>query len=157
MSGPFTDIPSLSTDMTYRPTIDDLDMYLQVTVVYVDRAGADPRTVQEVSAYPVREDIVTSNHPPKFPDQSTLTGIPSPGRTPTDRFIHETAAAGTDVGARVTAFDDKSDIEVLTYSLRDAEGTGQVVENNDDDLTLPPHNDGHAASFDIDEVRPDHG
>ena len=135
--------------MTYSPTIDDLDMYLQVTVVYVDRAGADPRTVQEVSDYPVREDIVTSNQPPKFPDQSTLTGITSPGRTTTDRFIHETAGAGTDVGARVTAFDDKSDIEVLTYSLRDARA--QVAADNDDNPDTPSHNDGHAASFDIDE------
>ena len=42
--------------MTYRPTIDDLGKYLRVTVVYVDRAGEDPRTVmQQVSDLPGAE------------------------------------------------------------------------------------------------------
>ena len=41
-TGPFTDISNLSTDMTYRPTIDDLGKYLRLTVVYVDRAGSTP-------------------------------------------------------------------------------------------------------------------
>ena len=100
MTGTFMDIPDLSDEMTYRPTIDDLDMYLRVTVVYVDRAGAAPRTVQEVSDYAVREDTVTSNQPPKYPDQSTLIGGNVIVRGGTDRFIPETAAAGTDVGAR---------------------------------------------------------
>ena len=106
--------------MTYRPTIDDLNMYLRVTVVYVDRAGADPRTVQQVSEFEVRTDIVTSNQRPKFPDQRTLTTTANAiVRDDTDRFISETAAAGDRVGAPVTAFDDRTDIEVITYSLRD--------------------------------------
>ena len=156
MNGPFTDIPALSTGMDYRPTIDDLGKYLQVTVVYVDRAGADPRTVQEVSAYPVREDVVTSNQPPKYPDQKTLIGGNDIVRGATDRFIPETAAAGTNVGAPVTAFDDKTDIEVLTYSLLDPVGTSGTdnTDGNDDDTNpdTPSESDGHAASFDIDEV-----
>ena len=156
--GTFTDIPSLSNRMTYRPTIADLNKYLRVTVVYVDRAGADSRTVQGVSTAPVRKDIVTSNQPPKYPDQSTLTGSLGPegtadnvdrGRTNTDRFILETASAGDRVGAPVTAFDDKSDVEkLLTYSLRDS--GGQVVADNDGNPNTPAHSDGDAASFDID-------
>ena len=156
MAGTFTDIPALSDEMTYRSTIDDLGKYLRVTVVYVDRAGAVPRTVQEVSAYPVRKDVNTSNQDPKFPDQSTLIGGDSPtageptdGRTNTDRFIPETAVAGDRVGAPVTAFDDKSDIEVITYSLRDAE---DPLADSDTNPDTPMHNDGHAASFNIDEV-----
>ena len=53
--------------MTYRPTIDDLNMYLQVTVEYKDRAGPKTQKVQQVSPYPVREDTNTSNDPPKYP------------------------------------------------------------------------------------------
>ena len=53
----------------------DLDKYLQVTVRYRDNvSGADAREKSAVSAYPVRKDIVTSNDPPKYPDQSTLLG-----------------------------------------------------------------------------------
>ena len=74
MTGTFTDISNLSTGMTYRPTIADLGKYLRVTVVYVDRAGSEARTVQKVSDYAVREDTVTSNQPPQYPDQSTLIG-----------------------------------------------------------------------------------
>ena len=160
----FTDIPNLSTDMTYSPTIDDLNMYLRVTVVYVDRAGRDPRNLQGVSEFKVREDTVTSNQPPKFPDQSTLVGLLSPtlsmptqGRLTTDRFIPETAAAGDPVGARVTAFDDATELEVITYSLRDpastTTGTPNTDRNNDDgDDYTPAASDGHAASFNIDAV-----
>ena len=160
MTGTFTNIPSRSNDETYRPTADDLSKYLRVTVEYVDRAGADLRTVQRVSAYPVRQDTNTSNQDPKYPDQSTLIGVNGPtstdptlGRTDTDRFIPETAAAGTRVGAPVTAFDDKTDIEVLTYSLRDGDGDtppNGVASDDDGNTDTPVHNDGHAASFDID-------
>ena len=75
MTGTFTDIPERSRDMTYRPTEDDLDKYLRVTVEYVDRAGPDLRDRAGVSAFKVREDTNTSNQDPKFPDQSTLTGV----------------------------------------------------------------------------------
>ena len=149
MTGTFTDIPDLSDEMTYRPTSDDLNIYLRVTVVYVDRAGADPRTVQEVSEFKVRTDIVTSNQRPKFPDQSTLVGGDAIVRIDTDRFISETALAGDRVGAPVTAFDDRTDIEVITYSLRDDEEPPAESDSNPD---TPMHNDGHAASFNIDEV-----
>ena len=155
MTGTFTDIPELSTSMTYRPTIDDLDMYLRVTVVYVDRAGADSRTVHGVSEFAVRKDIVTSNQRPKFPDQSTLVGGDAIVRDDTDRFISETAAAGDRVGAPVTAFDDRTDIEVITYSLRDSDGNTSPngdESNDDNNPDTPVESDGHAARFNIDEV-----
>ena len=161
-NGPWVDIADLSDEMTYRPTPDDEGDFLRVTVVYVDRAGADPRTVSEVSEFTVREDIVTSNAPPKFPDQSTLIGGDSPtaaaptdGRTTTDRFIPESAAAGTHVGPRVTAFDDATEIEVLTYSLRDPDSDTANGDGYDDDGNpdTPNESDGHAASFDIDEKK----
>ena len=108
----------------------------------------------------VRRDISTSNDPPKYPDQSTLTGVSSPttdsptqGRTVADRFIRETAAAGDIVGAPVTAFDDDATIDILTYSLRDPVGTtGPNHDGFDDlgDVNIPIHKDGHAANFDID-------
>ena len=158
MTGTFTDIPANSSDMTYRPTQDDLGKYLRVTVEYVDRAGPEIRDdVQAVSVYPVREDTNTSNQDPVFPDQSTLTGVnddlTAPVRGVTDRFIPETAAAGIRVGAPVTAFDDKTDIEVITYSLRDADGDTSpngVTTDDDGNSDTPRESDGHAASFDID-------
>ena len=134
-NGPWENIPERSTDNTYRPVDADLNKYLQVTARYRDNvSGADAREESAVSAYKVRKDIVTSNDPPKFPDQSTLlTGVSSPtaaeptqGRTSTERFIHEGSPAGTLVGAPVTAFDDATDIEVLTYSLS---GTSADVDS----------------------------
>ena len=153
MSGPFTDITDDSTDMTYRPTDADLDKYLRVTVVYVDRAGPAPREVMGVSPYPVRKDIVSSNRIPKFPDQSTLIGLSTGSteeRDTTDRFISEIAAAGDNVGAPVTAFDDNTEIEVLTYSLRDSGAAAGA--DDDSNIFTPAHRDGHAASFNINET-----
>ena len=126
----------------------------------MDRAGAEPRTVSEVSEFSVRKDIVSSNTPPTFPDQSTLIGgnspsadMPTEGRTTTDRFISEAAAAGTAVDPPVTAFDDATEIEELTYSLLDQLGDDGVDNTVDDDNNpdTPSESDGHAASFDIDE------
>ena len=74
MTGTFTDIAERSGDRTYRPTEDDLGKYLQATVEYVDRAGADFREVKAVSAHTVRVDTNTSNQDPNFPDQKTLIG-----------------------------------------------------------------------------------
>ena len=159
MTGPWEDIPLLSDEMNYSPTIDDLDKYLRVQVRYVDRAGSESRNVEAVSAYKVRQDTNTSNDRPKYPDQSTLTGAtltttPLNSRQATDRFIPETAGAGTNVGAPVTAFDDDTDIEVLTYSLRDPLGTtGPNVDgvDNDSDPDTLSESDGHARRFNIDE------
>ena len=124
MSGSFTDIPALSGESTYRPTGDDLGKFLRVTVKYVDAAGGTgekPNEAHLVSTLTVREDTVTSNAAPRFPDQSTLIGLPSPGRTTTERFVRENSPAGTNVGAPVTAFDDATRIDELGYSLSDGD------------------------------------
>ena len=149
-NGTFTNIAERSGDRTYRPVDADLGKYLQVTVRYRDNvSGADIRELSAVSANPVRKDTVTSNEEPKFPDQRTLglepdvgaDGEPATGnnamyaRLNTERFILENSPAGTKVGAPVTAFDDKSDIEVLTYSMTDTTAGS-----------------GHARSFNIDPV-----
>ena len=134
MNGPWEDIPERSTDNTYRPVEADLNKYLQVTARYRDNvSGADAREESAVSANPVRKDIVTSNEKPKFPDQSTLGLTGAPARGATERFIHENSPAGTRVGAPVTAFDDKSNIEVLTYSLSGA--SADVDKFNIDPVT----------------------
>ena len=56
----------------------------------------------------------------------------------------------------MTAFDDATDIEVITYSLRDPEGNTGVpnADGNDDDTNIytPSESDGHARHFDIDVV-----
>ena len=142
-NGTFTNIPAKSADNTYRPTIDDLDKYLRVTAIYKDSvSGTATRERSAISPYPVRKDIVSSNDSPTFPDQTTLgvdTAIDADGasllpeRTETERFILENSPAGTLVGAPVEAFDDATEIEVLTYSLSD---------------TTP--NTGHAGKFVID-------
>ena len=138
MNGTFEDIPARSGDRTYRPTIDDLGKYLRVTVLYRDNvSGADNREKATVSANPVRKDTVTSNDLPKFPDQKTLLGVNAIVRATTERFIHERSPAGTRVGAPVTAFDDATAIDLLTYSLADGP----------DDT----EHDGHASNFSIDK------
>ena len=135
MTGTFEDIPEKSGDNTYRPTIDDLDKYLRVTAQYRDNvSGANIREKAKVSAYAVRKDTVSSNAPPKFPDQKTLLGGNPIVRDTTERFIHEGSKAGTRVGAPVTAFDDATAIDVLTYSLSNT-------------ITAS----GHAGNFGIDE------
>ena len=57
-------------------------------------------------------------------------------RAATERFIHERSKAGTLVGAPVTAFDDATAIDLLTYSLADGPDTDH---------------DGHASNFSINE------
>ena len=42
MTGTFTDIPSLSTAMTYRPVAEDEEQYLRVTVLYRTMCQAPP-------------------------------------------------------------------------------------------------------------------
>ena len=138
-SSNWEDIPALSTGSTFRPTSDELNKFLRVTVKYVDAAGGtvdDPNEAMVVSSLPVREDTVTSNAAPKFPDQTTLIGgngptaaAPTQGRTTTERFVVENSPAGTKVGAPVTAFDDATRIDQLGYSLRDTTaGSGDAAK-----------------------------
>ena len=123
LPGTFTDLTAWvdenlnSNADTYRPVDADLSKYLQVSVRYRDKAGGAIRDAQIVSAYTVRKDIVTSNADPKYPDQRILEGGTVIDRDKTRRYIPENSPAGTRVGAPVTAFDDETSIDVITYSL----------------------------------------
>ena len=125
LPGTFTDLTAWvdenlnSNANTYRPVDDDLDKYLQVSVRYKDRVDDTIKDEDTVSAYTVRKDIVTSNADPKYPDQRILEGGTTIERGETRRYIPESSPAGTNVGAPVTAFDDETSIDVITYSLSD--------------------------------------
>ena len=127
----FVDEGADSLANTYRPVIGDRDDYLRVEVRYKDRQSDDIKTEEMVSDYRVRKDVVTSNDDPEYPDQSTLTGAASPSRNATNRYIDENSPAGTFVGAPVTAFDDATTLDILTYSLFDDEAS----PGTDDDDT----------------------
>ena len=160
----FAVIPNLSTDMTYSPTIDDLNMYLQVKVVYVDRAGRDPRNLQGVSEFRVREDTVTSNHPPKFPDQSTLVGGAFPvsshayRRKDGDRQVHTRdrgcggprRRAGDSLRRRDGIRSDHLLVAGSRRRLTNIANNSDDRNNDDGDDYTPAASDGHAASFNID-------
>ncbi len=136
---------------TYRPVVGDRDDYLRVEVRYKDRESDDIKDEQTVSNYPVRKDIVTSNADPTYPDQSSLgVGTPTDGvfpltRVATNRYVAENAPAGTLVGAPVTAFDDATTLDILTYSLFDNE-----TDDSDTNANTPANMDGHSTHFDID-------
>ena len=120
MNGPFTDIAEQSNRQTYQPVDADLGKYLRVTARYRDNASkvdSDIREEMAVSSHTVRKDVISSNQDPNFPDQKTLLGGNDIVRENTERFIRENSPAGTKVGAPVTAFDDNTELEVLTYSL----------------------------------------
>ena len=152
-SGPFTTITSWvdrnldPNAHTYRPVDDDRGKYLQVSVRYKDKVDDTVKTAQTVSDYAVRKDIVTSNANPKFPDQRTLVGGTAITRGATWRYVPENSPAGTNVGARVTAFDDETSIDVITYSLSDNEDS---PVDSDTNRATPSKTDGDAASFNID-------
>ena len=157
-SGPFTNYltpwvdENLDSDEnTYRPVDDDLNQYLQVSVRYKDKVDDTVKTAQTVSEYSVRKDLITSNTNPKYPDQRTLVGGTPINRGTTWRYVPENSPAGTNVGAPVTAFDDETSIDVITYSLRDPAGSddNSVGMDDDGDPATPPETDGHAASFNI--------
>ena len=117
------DIPEQSNRQTYQPVDADLGKYLRVTARYRDNASkvdSDIREVMAVSSHTVRKDVISSNQDPKFPDQKTLLGGNAIVRASTERFILENSPGGTKVGAPVTAFDDETELEVLTYSLEGA-------------------------------------
>ena len=138
LPGTFTDLTAWVDENvsdaanTYRPVDDDLDKYLQVSVRYKDRVDDTVKTEDTVSTYTVRKDIVTSNADPKYPDQRILMGGAPINRMTTRRYIPENSPAGTEVGALVTAFDDETSIDVITYSLLAGASTSQTtdVDNN---------------------------
>ena len=172
MNGPF-EIPEQSNRQTYQPTDDDLGKYLRVTAMYRDNASkvdSDIREEMAVSSHTVRKDVISSNEPPKIPDQKTLLGGNDIVRNNTERFIRENSPAGTNVGAPVTAFDDNTELEVLTYSLIGAhkgsfnihQVTGQITVSaaaklnaEADQTTTPPTPGGAATPYRVTVVATD--
>ena len=140
LPGTFTDLTAWvdenlnSNANTYKPVDADLSKYLQVSVRYRDKAGGAIRDAQIVSAYTVRKDIVTSNAAPQYPDQRILEGGTDIERDETRRYIPENSPAGTNVGAPVTAFDDETSIDVITYSLSDT----TALSGHSDSFSINP-------------------
>ena len=139
------DIQNLSRDATYRPIPEDQGKYLRVTVQYGDASGPETKTEMAVTDHAVRKDTNTSNDDPKYPDQTTLgsvtagvTGGDAPRREVTVRYVRETASAGTTVGAPVTAFDDDTDIDLLTYSLVGVDRADFNIHPKTGQLTVSP-------------------
>ena len=158
LPGTFTDLTAWvdenlnSNANTYRPVDADLSKYLQVSVQYRDKAGGAIRDAQIVSAYTVRKDLVTSNANPQYPDQRILEGGTIIDRGKTRRYIPENSPAGTRVGAPVTAFDDETSIDVITYKLSDNFSANEAdpFEDSDDNPATPSETDGDSRGFNID-------
>ena len=133
MSGTYADIAG-AVSMSYTPTEDDEDSYLQVTVTYLEHAsGRTAKTGVGQSDYAVRADT-HANEAPVVP--TTGQGQMRTGADDTNaiiRYIAEDAAVGDEVGPPVTAVDDNRDM--LTYAFG---GTDDQMDN--------------AAPFDVDPV-----
>ena len=130
---------------SYRPTKDDVGMYLRATATYIDGhcEPCDPKkTAQAISANPVQAD--PRNKPPSFQDEkgNDITSTP--------RSVAENSAVGTAVGAPVTATDPgfNGRQETLTYVLTGGSdfdidsGTGQIrvkAELDYEDTTRQTH------------------
>ena len=110
-AGPWgTAIPG-ATSSARTPTSADVDSYLRVRVSYTDGEGSG-KTAEAISEQAVVGPTIV-NEAPTF-DDGTATG----------RNVDENAAAGTNVGAQVTATDPDNDS--LSYSL---EGTSLFAVN----------------------------
>ena len=112
-TGSFTDIKGQNTG-SYTPGSDDTGKYLRVTVTYTDPQG------EGKSASVVSRDR-TLWKPTGAPQFLGPDGMPD---TTTTRSVKENAAAGTNVGAPVSATDirnDRGERDRLTYTLT---GTG---------------------------------
>ena len=134
MSGTYADIAG-ADEMSYTPTEDDEDSYLQVTVTYLEHAsGRTAKTAVGQSDYAVRADT-HANEAPAVPTEGQ--GQDRTGGTGAEeaiiRYIAEDAAVGDDVGPPVTAVDDNRDM--LTYAFG---GTDDQMDN--------------AAPFNVDPV-----
>ena len=87
---------------TYVPAAGDLGRQLRVTVTYTDDEGPG-KGASSTSHFVVRESH-SPGHGPEFPDSETGS-----------RSIPENTAAGTNVGAPISALDEEG--HVLTYTL----------------------------------------
>ena len=166
-TGVFEDIEE-EVDITYTPVAGDAGKKLRASARYEDAHftdqgdGTDYVEVLAVSEFPVR-DTPSSNDDPEFHEDDEDTDnsvIP----LLTSRRIEENAETGAKVGPAFLATDDDhlavddpddpgGPRDVLTYSLRDAGGTGNdPAVDDDDDILTPAASDGHAAKFSIDQA-----
>ena len=97
-----------------------MDKYLQATVTYTDALGPG-RTAQSNTTGAVR---AGPNRPPAFPDQDD-NGNNGVQNTQTTREVAENTAAGTNIGAPVTATDPDDD--TLTYTLEGGDRTSFAI------------------------------
>ena len=133
-TGPWADVDDEETEdvegreSTYRPTEDDVGMYLRATATYEDghcTACAPKKTAQVVSVNAVAaKDYV--NQPPVFKDSE---GVAIPEGLGIERSIAENSPAGTAVGEPVVATDQAEfGPDVLTYSLGGADGSSFSID-----------------------------
>ena len=127
----------------YTPNEDDVGKYLRALVTYTDAQSSvntppTAKTASIVSTNVVR-DVDYANTAPIFPGQEmddTLAGMSRPitANATTSREIVENSAAGTRVGAAVSAvdLDESRQQQVLTYTIGDSTITG--AQPADDDL-----------------------
>ena len=127
MGGALTDITD-ETSASYTPTSGDTGYYLVAKATYEDAEGDGKTAMNERSANAVQA-VRTPNMAPVFPDDDATND-----GNQTTRSVAENTPAGRTVGDPVKA--DPKDGDVLTYTLRDADG-GTV---------------GNSASFDIDRA-----
>ena len=98
-SNAWTDI-SDATTVSYTPALSDLGKYLRATVTYNDWESTSKEAIGTATNAVSRPD----NRLPEFNGGATAT-----------RSVDENAAAGTRLGAAITALDP--DMDTLTYSL----------------------------------------
>ena len=97
-----------ATANSYTPVSGDVNYYLRATASYTDRFNSSNKSARAVSQNPVRV-FSEDNTPPSY------------SNTQTSRSVEENTAAGTNVGAPVTATDQG---DTLTYRLQ---GTGAAT------------------------------
>ena len=112
------------TSNSYTPETGDISNYLRVRVTYTDGHGEpDSKSFQRMATNPVRDE--QGRNPPQFPEPTTT------------RSVQENAAAGSPVGAPVTATDaDEADKDLLTYTLSDADAGPFALNPDTGQLTV---------------------
>ena len=115
---------SNETANSYTPVPGDVNHYLRATASYTDGFNSSNKSARAVSQNPVRV-FSEDNTPPSY------------SNTQTSRSVAENAAAGTNVGAPVTATDNQNDN--LTYRLKGTDAaTFRIVASSGQIQTRAP-------------------
>lgn len=116
----------------YTPVEADADHYLQASTAYMDGHGAN-KSARKTSAHPVQD----GNLAPSFDEGASAS-----------RSIRENTAAGTKVGAPVSATD--SDQDTLTYALGGTDAASFSIDTSTGQLLTRAALDHEAKStFDV--------